>query len=144
MIPEGLRVLPDGSWRVGDQPVTHARSLRYFKQRLVFDEGEAFLADGTKRIPIQIEGPPFHVETVTFDADKNEARVHLDDGSEEALPEPVIAMSPDTGRFECVVKGGRARAVLSQAAQDSLLDRVEEDGGDFYVSLGSRRCRVVP
>ena len=144
VIPEGLRVLPDGSWRVGDQPVTHARSLRYFKQRLVFEPDGTFVADGAKRTPITIEGPPFQVESMTFDADKNEMRVRLDDGAEEALAEPAVAMNPDTGRFECLVKAARARAVLSPAAQDALLDRLEEDGGDFFVPLGGRRCRVMP
>ena len=144
VIPEGLRVLPDGSWRVGDQAVTHARSLRYFKQRLVFEPEGPFLAEGTKRIPITIDGPPFQVETLTFDADKKEMSVHLDDASDETLPEAVVAMNPDTGRFECVVKGGKARAVLSPAAHDALLDRLEEDGGDFFVPFGDRRCRVLP
>ena len=144
VIPEGLRVLPDGSWRVGEQPVSHARSLRYFKQRLVFDEGGAFVVDGAKRMPIRVEGPPFQVEAVVFDADKSEVRVRLDDGSEEPLADPVVAMSPETGRFECVVKGGHARAVLSPAAQDGLLDRIEEEAGDFFVAVGGRRCRVVP
>jgi hypothetical protein len=55
-----------------------------------------------------------------------------------------VAMSPDTGRFECVVKAGQARAVLSPPAQDTLLDRLEEENGDFFVAVGSRRCRVVP
>ena len=144
VIPEGLRVLPDGSWRVGDQPVTNARSLRYFKQRLVFEADGSFVADGTKRTPIAIEGPPFQVESMTFDADKKETRVRLDDGSEETLPEAVVAMNPDTGQFECMVKAGRARAALSAAAHDPLLERLEEDGGDFFVPLGDGRCRVLP
>lgn len=144
VIPEGLRVLPDGSWRVGDQPVTHARSLRYFKQRLVFEAGGAFVADGAKRVAIVMEGPPFQVDSMTFDADKKEARVRLDDGSEETLPEAVVAMNPDTGRFECMVKAGQARAALSAAAHDTLLERLEEEGGDFFVPLGDRRCRVLP
>jgi hypothetical protein len=139
-----LRVLPDGSWRVGEQPVSHARSLRYFKQRLVFDETGAFVVDGAKRMPIRVEGPPFQVESIVFDTDKAEMRIHLDDGSEEVLTDPVVAMSPETGRFECVVKAGQARAVLSPPAQDTLLDRLEEENGDFVVPFAGRRCRVVP
>lgn len=144
MIPEGLRVLPDGSWRVGDQPVTHARSLRYFKQRLTFEPEGVFVVDGARRVPITVEGPPLQVEAMTFDADKGETRVKLDDGTDEALADPVVVMNPDTGRFECAVKEGRARAVLCPPAQDSLLDRLEEAGGDFFVAVGERRCRVVP
>ena len=144
VIPEGLRVLPDGSWRVGDEPVTHARRLRYFKERLVFEEGSAFVADGAARAAVSVEGPPFQVESIVLDAEKSEMRVRLDDGTEEALAEPVVAMKPDTGQFECVVKGGRTRAVLSDSAHLLLLDRLEEENGEFFVPFGARRCRVVP
>jgi hypothetical protein len=144
VIPDGLRVLPDGSWRVGDEPVSHARSLRYFKERLVFEDGAAFVSDGTRRIPIAVEGPPFQVESITFDTERGEVRVRLDDGSDEALGEPMVAMNPETGQFQCVVKQGLTRAVLARTAHDALLDQLEEENGDFFVSLGSRRCRVVP
>lgn len=95
-------------------------------------------------MPIRVEGPPFQVESITFDAENSEMKVRLDDASDETLTDPVVAMSPETGRFECAVKAGQARAVLSPAAQDSLLDRLEEQNGDFFVPIGSRRCRVVP
>ena len=139
-----MRVLPDGSWRVGDQPVAHARSLRYFKQRLTFEDAGAFVVDGAQRMPITLEGPPFQIESLTFDTDRSELRAQLDDGSEEKLEDPMVAMSRETGRFECIVKSGRARAALSRAAHDALLDLLEEDGGDFFVPLGTKRCRVVP
>jgi hypothetical protein len=139
-----LRVLPDGSWRVGEAPVAHPRSLRYFKQRLSFEEAGAFIVDGAQRMPVILEGPPFLVELLTFDTDRGELRARLDDGTEERLDDPTIVMSRDTGLFECEVKGGRARAALSRAAHDAVLERLEEDGGEFFVPLGSRRCRVVP
>jgi len=37
-IPEGLRVLPGGSWRIGDLPVAHEPSLAYLKRHLVFED----------------------------------------------------------------------------------------------------------
>jgi hypothetical protein len=95
-------------------------------------------------MPIRLEGPAFQVEGLAFDAEKHETRVRLDDGSEEVLVDAMITMNPETGRFECAVKSGRARAVLAQAAQDALLDRLEEDGGDFFVPVGAQRCRVMP
>jgi len=102
------------------------------------------VVDGAQRMPVTVEGPPFQIETLVFDTDKGELRAQLDDGTEERLGEPTITMSRDTGHFECVVKEGLSRAVLSRAAHDGLLDRLEEDGGEFFVPLGPRRCRVVP
>jgi hypothetical protein len=36
--PEGVRVLPDGTWRVGGFPIIHAPSLRHLKSCLVFTD----------------------------------------------------------------------------------------------------------
>jgi hypothetical protein len=143
-IPEGLRVLPDGSWRVGELPFAHPRQLKFLKQRLTFDgEGAAAIVDGDQRRTVAIEGPPFQIDAITFDAEKGEVRLQLDDGTEETLPDPVVRMNPDTGRFECAVKGGRTRAVFSQVAHDAVLDQLEQDG-EFYVPIGAQRCKVLP
>jgi hypothetical protein len=143
-LPEGLRVLPDGSWRVGDQPISHPRRLRYLKQRLLFEEGGAFLVDGTQREIVVLDGPPFQVDALVFDVEGGDVRVRLDDGTEESLRDAVVRMSPETGQFECTVKEGRARAVLSSVAHDALLDAMEQEGGEFFVPLGARPCRVLP
>ncbi len=136
-------MLPDGSWRVGDLPVSHPRRLRFLKQRLAFENGGAFIVDGNERRPVAVEGPPFQVDAVVFDAEKGEVRVQLDDGTQEALRDPLIRMNPETGRFECNVKGGQALAVFSQVAHDTVLEQLEQDG-EFFIPLGGRRCRVVP
>jgi hypothetical protein len=143
-IPDGLRVLPDGSWYAGELPIANSRRLKVLKQRLTFEEGGAFIVDGAQRKPLVLEGPPFHVDVVTFDEAKGEVRVRLDDGSEEVLSEPVIRMSRETGQLECEVKEGRTRAVFSAAAHDVLLEHLEQDGGDFFVLVGAKRCRVLP
>jgi hypothetical protein len=143
-IPEGVRVLPDGSWRVGDQAISHPRRLRYLKQRLAFEEGRAFLVDGAQRQALVLDGPPFQVDGLVFDAERGDVRVRLDDGTEESLAELVVRMNPETGHFECTVKDGRTRAVLSSVAHDALIDALEQEGGEFFVPLGARRCRVLP
>jgi hypothetical protein len=144
VIPEGLRVLPDGSWRVGDLPISHPRRLKFLKQRLTFEDSGAFVVDGQQRMPILVEGPPFQVEALVFDLPSGDTRVRLDDGTEERLEDPVIRMNAETGQFECGVKGGRARAVLSGVAHERLLDEMEQEGGEFFVPVGALRCRILP
>jgi len=144
LIPDGLHVLPDGSWRVGDLPVSHPRRLRFLKQRLTFEEGGTFIVDGDQRKPLVLEGPAFQVDSLIMDAESGQLRVHLDDGTEEALSEAVIRMSPETGQLQCNVKNGRARAVFSAVAHDALLDQLEHEGGEFFIPVGARRCRVLP
>lgn len=144
VIPEGLRILADGSWQAGEQALSHPRRLRRLKQRLSFEDGGTFLVDGDQRVPIVVDGPPLVVDTIAFDTAHGETRVQLDDGTEEVLADAVIRMSPETGKLECAVKSGRARAVLSRVAHDAVLDALEQEGGDFFVPLGGQRVRVLP
>ena len=140
-IPEGLRVCPDGSWRVGDLPVAHQEGLRYLKARLVHDETGDFVVDGAQRVPVSIEGPPFEVLSLHIDAAHDEARVELDDGSAEAMADDALGMSETTGRFECRVRGGFA-ARFGRGPHQTLLDHVEEEGGRFFLRAGQRRIPV--
>jgi len=138
--PEGVRVLKDGAWQVGGFPIVHAPSLRHLKQRLVVEDGGAYLVDGPQRLPVEVEGPPFEVVTLVLDPAKGEARAVLDDGSDESLAD--AAMNEETGRFECLCRGGRARAVFSRVAHQVLLDHLVEVEGAFFLCVGPRRIPV--
>ena len=142
-IPEGLRVLPDGAWRVGDFPIVHARSLRQLKAHLFFDADGAFLSDGARRMPVRVEGPPFEVIGLVLDHKAGQARAILDDGSMETLAGGSLWMDDATGRFECAARGGRSRAVFSRAAHQILLDNVVEEAGAFHLRVGDRRISIT-
>ncbi len=138
-IPEGLTVRPDGTWRVGELHVLHPPTLRYLKSHLVFEEGGAFVVDGAQRMPVALEGPPFEVLRLVVDGAQGTARAVLDDGTEEAIREDSLGMDPLTGRFQCVVRGGGAHAVLSRGAHQTLLAHVGQEGGRFFLQAGDRR-----
>jgi hypothetical protein len=141
-IPEGVRVLPDGAWRVGGFPIIHTPSLRHLKTRLVFDEGGAFIADGSQRMPVTVDGPPFEVLSLVLDGTKGEVHALLDDGTEEVVTAGSLSMNEESGRFECMARGGRCRAVFSRAAHQSLLDNLAEEEGRFFIRLGSSRIPI--
>jgi hypothetical protein len=140
--PEGVHVLPDGAWRVGGFAILHAPSLRFLKARLVFEEGGAFLVEGQQRVPVEVKGPAFEVTALRLDAAAEEAWVTLDDGSEEPISSDALSLSDETGRFECLVRGGQARAVLSRGAHQALLEHVEETDGGFALRVGARRIPI--
>jgi hypothetical protein len=142
VIPEGLRVLPDGTWRVGDHQVLHPPTLRYLKAHLVSDEGGTFIVDGAQRMPIEVEGPPFEVTTLVRDEAAGTAAVVLDDGSTERVVDGALGMNAETGRFECRVRGGAFRARLSRAAHQMLLDNVVEEDSAFFLRVGPRRIAL--
>jgi hypothetical protein len=142
MIPEGLRVCPDGSWRVGDLPVAHEQGLRYLKARLVHEDKGDFVVDGAQRVPVTIEGPAFEVVSLRVDDDREEAWVFLDDRSAERIGDDALGMSETTGRFECRVRDGCFAALLGRGPHQTLLEHVEEDGGRFFLRAGRRRIPV--
>ncbi len=51
-------------------------------------------------------------------------------------------MDPRTGRFHCVVRDGRAQAVLSRAAHQTLLAHAGQEDGRFFLQAGERRLPV--
>jgi len=141
-LPEGVRVLPNGSWQVGGLPILHAASLRHLKVLLVFEADGAYIRDGPQRMAVAIDGPAFEVVSLRLDAATGEARVVLDDGSDEKVLAESISMNPDTGRFESKARGGAARAVFSRAAHQTLIDNLEQEGGAFFLRVGDRRTKI--
>ncbi len=140
--PDGVRVSPDGSWSVGEFRIVHLPSLRFLKERLVFEDEGAFLVEGERRLPVAIDGPAFEVVELRLDAEASVASVVLDDGSEEVLGHDTLGTDPRTGRVECLVRGGHARAAFSRSAHQALLPHVEETRGRFYLRVGSRRLAI--
>jgi len=140
--PETLSVRPDGSWRAGALPVIHPPTLRYLKSHLVFEAGGAFVVDGAQRMPVELAGPPFEVTRLVIDAARGTATAVLDDGSEEVIREDSLGMDPRTGRFQCRARDGRAQAVLSRAAHQTLLAHVGQEAGQFFLQAGERRLPV--
>jgi hypothetical protein len=138
-IPQGLRVSPDGAWRVGEFQVIHPPTLRYLKSHLVDEEGATYVVDGEQKMPIEVQGPPFEVVRLVLDEPAGSASVVLDDGTSEPVRETSLGMNDETGRFECTVRGGHFRARLSRAAHQMLLDHVMEDEGAFFLRVGARR-----
>ncbi len=141
-IPQGVRVAPDGTWTVGEFRIVHAPSLRFLKERLVFEDAGAFLVQGDKRMPVVVEGPAFEVTELRLDLEAGEALVVLDDGSVEPLGPESITTDAATGRAECTARGGRARAVFSRGAHQALLQHVEEVGGRYFLRVGDRRLPI--
>ena len=141
-LPEGVRVLADGSWQVGGLPVRHAASLRHLKSCLVFQVDGAFIDDGQRRLTVEIDGPAFEVVALHLDTETGEARVALDDGSDDPVEAESLSMNHDTGRFESQARGGRARAVFSRAAHQTLIDNLEQEGGAFFLRVGPRRIPI--
>ena len=53
-----------------------------------------------------------------------------------------LAMDPATGRFACLVRDGRARALLSRSAHAQLLEHAEQADGGFVLRIGPRTLEL--
>ena len=141
-IPQGLRVFPDGSWRVGDLHVIHPPSLRFFKSHLVHEESGDYVVEGEQRMLVEVRGPAFHAVSLVLEPEEGKARVVLDDGSVEGIGDHDLGMNRETGRFECRVRGGDFAALLVRGPHQTLIEHLEEEGGRFYLRVGQRRIPV--
>ncbi len=141
-IPQGVRVAPDGSWTGGEFRIVHAPSLRFQKERLVFDDSGAFLVQGERRMPVVVDGPAFEVVELRLNPEAGEALAVLDDGSVEPLGPDSLATNATTGRAECTARRGRARALFSRGAHQALLQHVEEVGGRYFLRVGETRLPI--
>lgn len=137
-----LRIAADGTWTTGDQPVRHPATARYLKRHLVFEEGGDYVSDGKSRVPVEVDGPAFQVVGIELDEASGDVWLLLDDDSREALAADALSMNPDNGRFECLVRDGKGRALLSRSAHETLLHAADEAGGDFFLACGDKRYRI--
>jgi hypothetical protein len=141
-MPSALRVLPDGGWRTGGLPVVHAATLRYLKAHLVFEDEGVFVVDRGRRLPVAVEGPAFEVVSLDADSERGVARAILDDGTAEPITDDTLSMNEQSGRFEALVRKGRATAVFTRAAHQALLEHAEEEGGRFFLRVGLVRLAI--
>jgi len=137
-VPEGVRVGPEGDWSVGGFEILHQPSLRYLKARLVFEDDGAWLVEGPRRLRVDVEGPAFEVIDLRLDRKGGRAFAVLDDGSEEEIAPDALSLNEETSRIECLVRDGRARALLSRTAHHTLLGLVEREGDRYFVRVGLR------
>jgi hypothetical protein len=141
-IPDGVRIGEDGGWTVGGFDILHRPSLRYLKARLVFEDGGAWLVEGARRLAVSVDGPAFEVASLRLDRAAGRAWAELDDGSEEEIAPDALWLNEETSRIECLVRDGRARALLSRGAHQTLLGLIERDQDRFFVRVGRRLIPV--
>ncbi len=136
--PFEIRIDKDGKWYHNGREITHPGVFRYLNSVLDVDEKGYFLRDGERKFYIEVEDAPFVVNSLVECDGK--ICVLLNDGTQEELdPESL------TFRDEVVyakVKNGKFPARFSRKAQNQLYQMIEEDNGNFYLSINGKRVRL--
>jgi hypothetical protein len=136
--PGTFRIDRDGAWRHEGQEVTHPGVLRNLYDNLRAEAAGHYLQIGPARIPVEVEDAPFvvtRVETVAGSKDAGPSlRVHLTDGSAEALDPATVWIGPNDAPY-CRAKSGRFVARFAVAAWLQLAGLVEEEPGTGRLAL---------
>jgi hypothetical protein len=134
----GLRLDARGRWWHDDEPIEHPHIIEAFNRGLrVTEEGRYELHFGGDWCVVQVDGCAFTV--VAFDVSEGDRpSVRLSDRTAEWLDVDSLRLDEE-GALTCAVKGGRARARFSRAAQQQLGERLVTNGDRLELELGGRR-----
>ena len=125
-MPE-LRLTRDGRWFVDGEEILHERTLRVLTENVRLTEDGTFVTSiGRETAKIVADDAAFFVRTATIDG--RGLVLALSDRSEETLATPHLRSGLD-GALYCRVKGDRAWARFSRAAQQALAPSLVEEAG---------------
>jgi hypothetical protein len=139
----GLRLDRDGHfWHQGAR-VGHARLQQALLRWLdVRDDGRDLVRlDDVRYAYVDVEDTHLRVTAARWRDDRLD--LVLDDGSEEELAYPTLALGADGG-LRCRVRGGRLTARFTTAAQQVALERVDVDGDRHVLVAAGGRWPIAP
>ncbi|HXX29443.1 MAG TPA: DUF1285 domain-containing protein [Myxococcaceae bacterium] len=135
LLDRNLRWLHDG------EPIDHPRIVALFDESLApTDDGRFQLRIGSDWAYVTVEDAAYRVTGV--DAGDTAVFLRLSDRTGEALDPSTLVLEAD-GVLTARVKGGRAKARFSRAAQVALGALLEESGEGLVLALRSARVPVA-
>lgn len=144
--PGGLRFSKDGHWYHDGSPVTHQGLASYLARNLAWS-GEAQcwgIPSGGWFIPVEIEDTPFIV--LGIDLDLPEPAVQLSDETIQEFNPAGLRFGSDDVPYVSIknssAPGGKIEARFSRSAMQSLISRIEEKEGEFYLTVGAVPVRI--
>jgi len=135
LLDRNLRWLHDG------EPILHPRIVALFEESLVpTDDGRFRLEVGSDWAYVTVEDAAYRVTGV--DVDGSRVLLRLSDRTGEPLDPASLQLGPD-GVLSARVKGGRAKARFSRAAQVTLGLLLEETPEGTVLALPAARYPVL-
>jgi hypothetical protein len=139
----GLRLDRDGHfWHQGER-VAHARLQQALLRWLdVRDDGKDLVRlDDVRYAYVDVDDTHLRVTAARWRGDRLD--LVLDDGAEEELAYPTLALGGDGG-LRCRVRGGRLTARFTSGAQQVALERVDAEGDRHVLIAAGRRWPIAP
>jgi len=127
-------------WYHDGEPVLHPKIVELFNESLApTDDGRFLLRVGTDWAYVTVEDAAYQVTGV--DTSETAVFLRLSDRTGEALQPSTLVLEKD-GVLSARVKGGRAKARFSRAAQAALGALLEESEDGLSLLLPGARLRV--
>jgi hypothetical protein len=125
-------------WR--NLEVTHHNVKRYLLSLMERDEEGVWVKSNQQKMEVDLEDTPFYVEALREEEQGGRLvlRAILNDGTEEILDIETLRVASDN-KVYCRIKGGKFEALLSLSAYWQLTRYLVEDGGEYYLQLGSTK-----
>ena len=137
----------EGKWYHEGAEIIRPDFIQFFFEHMELDEQGRYIVNWNgQRCYIEVEDTAFVVRQVDFvgqDGEPQKAVIHLNDGTKEDL-EPDTLVIGDGEVLYCKVKGGKFPARFLRPAYYQLAQKIVEDGGNFFLSLGGRKYPVSP
>ncbi|MDH5492208.1 MAG: hypothetical protein OEY14_09655, partial [Myxococcales bacterium] len=128
-----------GRWFLGDAPIEHPGVSRSFAGWIDRSEdGRLCLRNAIDWAYIEIEGPPYFVESLWIDA--GEVWLRLSGGLEERLLPETLREGEDLSLW-CSVREARLAARFENHASVALAPLLDEDAGGAYLRIGGSVIR---
>ncbi len=123
-----------------DQEVSHPLVRKYLLTLMDRDEEGVWVKNQWQRFGVEMEGTPFYVEALREREKAGELilEVVLNDGTQEVLDLSSLCIAPDN-KVYCKIKGGKFEALFTLSAYWQLMRYLVEEGGRYYLEVGSRR-----
>jgi hypothetical protein len=137
----------EGGWYHKGAEMVHREFIRLFYEHMEMDaEGRYVIHWQGERCYVDVEDTAFVVRRVSYLSGKAGHRgaliLSLSDDSTEALAEETLVIGKENVLY-CTVKKGAFPARFNRAAYYQLAEHVEEEGGQFYLSVEGRRHPIT-
>jgi hypothetical protein len=137
-----IRIDREGRWFHKGLEMLRRDFVRFFYEHMEMDSrGRYVIRLSNQTCYLDVEDTAFVVRRVVLDsAEEGEERLlmRLSDDTEEALNPETLHVGEENVLY-CRVKDGRFPARFLRAAYYQLTERLEEEGGEYVISLGGKK-----
>lgn len=143
----GIKVDSEGNWFYEGKPIIREDILELFYSNLHYNPEKGFWIEWQgKACLLDVEDTPF----VVIDIEKTEK-----EGSGESFIlrfrhiketeelDPATLYVGEANVLYCMIRGGKIKARFSRPAYYRFANWVEEDNGNFYISLNGKRYTII-